>query len=186
MLTVSFSKHIKAIATAPPQFRKSLHTIGCEYGRVSDAAIANLTRAVPHLKDTDFYDTHTLDDKAIISIVRNCPGIERIAIAGSDRTPGKVKCRGRLVDVMEDLTLAKKLRHLELWNQTLFIRSVEKISKARPRLAIVDGVTVGEDMTTRIVAAQASGRYMHVYLGGHLDFDLDYICKLCTVADYEW
>jgi len=50
-------------------------------------------------------------------------------------------------------------------------------------MAIVNGETVGDSMATRIVAAQTSGRYMHVYLGGHLVFDLDDICK---VAHYEW
>ncbi|KAI4671266.1 uncharacterized protein J4E88_009300 [Alternaria novae-zelandiae] len=159
--------HIKAIATAPREFRKSLHTIYCDYGDVSDAAVAILTRAVPHLKDVDFCDTHTLTENAITSIVKNCPGIERIAISGDDRTPGKIKCRG-LEDVLADLTLAKKLRHLELWDQDLDIKSVKKISKARPDMAIVSGKSVGDSMAAQIVAAQTGRGWRYVYLGGHL------------------
>ncbi|KAI4646790.1 hypothetical protein J4E93_005014 [Alternaria ventricosa] len=159
--------HINTIAAASPEFRKSLRTIGCGCGAVSDAAVANLTRAVPSLKDIYFVETQSLTDNAIISIVRNCPDIERIAISGDDRTSGKVNCRG-LVDVLADTTVAKKLQHLELWDQRLHDRSVKKISKARPKMAIVDGETVGDSMAAQMVAAQTGAGYMRFYLGGHL------------------
>jgi hypothetical protein len=80
---------------------------------------------------------------------------------------GKVNCRG-LVDALEDLTLAKGLRHLELWDQSLHTKSVEKISKARPNVAIVQGESVGDGIAAQMVAARTGGGYMHVYLGGRL------------------
>jgi hypothetical protein len=80
---------------------------------------------------------------------------------------GKVNCRG-LVDVLEDMTLAKRLRHLELWDQSLHTKSVGKVPKTRPKMAIVKGESVGDGIAAQMVAARTGGGYMDVYLGGHL------------------
>jgi hypothetical protein len=163
------SSQIHAIAAASSDFRESLHIIRCKSGTISDNAIANLTRAVPSLRDFSFLEAVSLSDAAIISLVKNCPNIERIHISGNARLMGLVTCRG-LADVLQNLTIAKQLRYLELWDQHFHFPSVKKLVRVRKKLAIETAISDQVSIRAMLFSSTLGGGppdgSIHVYLCG--------------------
>lgn len=65
---------------------------------------------------------------------------------------------------MQDLTLAENLRHLELLDRDLYEKTIKKVSKLRPDMAIVIGETLRDSMAKKTIG---DGYYESVYLDGH-------------------
>lgn len=106
------SSHIMDIANASPDFRNKVRSIvylsECHRSRLTDAAVIALVKSCPNLREVEFRDADKLSDAVLSAILYNCRKIRSITM-----TESLIKCEA-LRELRKDLTLAKKLKHLDI------------------------------------------------------------------------
>lgn len=89
-----------------------------------------------------------LSDKTLLAIAQHCPLIEKIHLSGHNRAQGKIKGLA-LQTLAENHALAVNLRMLQLVDQNHGMDNlILRLSKARPKLWIIEGSTAGTRMST--------------------------------------
>ncbi|KAK8115708.1 hypothetical protein PG984_012210 [Apiospora sp. TS-2023a] len=171
-------EHFVALAGAPRAFRRKLLSVKCGntdngYGAgLSDNALTKLAEACPSLQNVGLESCTFITDQGLTSLLQHCPGMRTVSVTGHDRGCGRVTSKA-LNALHKDKTLGAKLLKLHLIDQHLGISACKKLTKKRPALEVVEGITDGDGYASQMVASMGGGGSVTTWKRGKADDEFD-------------
>jgi hypothetical protein len=174
--------HLAAIccrtALTPSLVSISLGDSDTATGRmITDHGVIILVRACPNLRVLVLNSATSLTDTAFLACCEACPSLEFFTVTGHDKINGKISSAS-LKRLESTPSLVPNLKELVLLDQCHFDNdTLRKLSKARPKLAIKDGNTLGDGVAANVIAAMTGGVSVRTWFGGKvINTERDFGC----------